>query len=227
MAARLSAAANPHTTSSQHGGAANTSPIYDLVFDPRTFTTHSSVPNIPDLSPRAPGAWSRPDALNVHAQILATVASTRTHRLEIERTAKTARAWWVVWMRLPPSSYSPPPLPTPSASAADTHTPSDPATEAYTTDDLREAFLVRRALDAPLASSSAAAGGSGAAGRFASGMWSGLTLGMGGRGGGRGATTRQSEQIGGATAGRGPNCLAEGIGIDARRYVEELLSLNR
>jgi hypothetical protein len=33
--------------------------------------------------------------------------------------------------------------------------------------------------------------------------------------------------MGGAAAGWGPKGLAEGIGIDARRYVEELLSLNR
>jgi hypothetical protein len=33
--------------------------------------------------------------------------------------------------------------------------------------------------------------------------------------------------MGGAAAGWGPKGLGEGIGIDARRYVEDLLSLNR
>jgi hypothetical protein len=50
-------------------------------------------------------------------------------------------------------------------------------------------------------------------------MWSGL--GMGGGSGG------QNQRMGGAAAGWGPKGLSEGIGIDARRYVEELLSLNR
>jgi hypothetical protein len=35
------------------------------------------------------------------------------------------------------------------------------------------------------------------------------------------------EKMGGSTAGWGPKGVAEGIGIDARRYVEDLLSLNR
>jgi len=37
----------------------------------------------------------------------------------------------------------------------------------------------------------------------------------------------QNMKMGGKAAGWGPKGLAEGIGIDARRYVEELLSLNR
>lgn len=81
----------------------------------------------------------------------------------------------------------------------------------FNTDELREAFLVRRARD------TAASSTKGSGSRFASGMWS--TMGMG-RGG-------QNQRMGGAAAGWGPKGLAEGIGIDARRYVEELLSLNR
>ncbi|EAT87686.2 hypothetical protein SNOG_05295 [Parastagonospora nodorum SN15] len=49
VAARLFAASNPHTTtSSSRGSDPNTQPIYDLVYDPRTLTVHSSLPNIPD-----------------------------------------------------------------------------------------------------------------------------------------------------------------------------------
>jgi hypothetical protein len=81
----------------------------------------------------------------------------------------------------------------------------------FNTNELREAFLVRRARDSQ-------AGSAKSSSRFASGMWSGL-----GMGGGRG----QNQRMGGAAAGWGPKGLAEGIGIDARRYVEELLSLNR
>jgi len=50
-------------------------------------------------------------------------------------------------------------------------------------------------------------------------MWSGLGMG--------GGSTSRNERMGGSAAGWGPKGLAEGIGIDARRYVEELLSLNR
>jgi hypothetical protein len=82
----------------------------------------------------------------------------------------------------------------------------------FNTNELREAFLIRRARD------SQPGGGAKSSSRFASGMWSGL-----GMGGGEG----QSQRMGGAAAGWGPKGLAEGIGIDARRYVEELLSLNR
>jgi hypothetical protein len=143
------------------------------------------------------------EALNVHSQILATVASTRRNLSEIERTCKTSRAWWVVWMRLPPSQ-------TTTEEDAEMAAPGNSSAQ-FNTDELREAFLVRRARDnQPAAKSSSSS-------RFASGMWS--TMGMGGGG--------QSQRMGGAAAGWGPKGLGEGIGIDARRYVEELLSLNR
>ncbi|KAH5159532.1 hypothetical protein HBH69_057930 [Parastagonospora nodorum] len=214
VAARLFAASNPHTTtSSSRGSDPNTQPIYDLVYDPRTLTVHSSLPNIPDpgtliaeglssTSAHASG-WSRVEALNVHSQILATISSTRRNLSEIERTCKTSRGWWVVWMRLPPSQTS-------SEEAAEAAESADSSAQ-FNTDELREAFLVRRARDAqPVAAKSSGS-------RFASGMWS--SMGMGGGG--------QSQRMGGAAAGWGPKGLGEGIGIDARRYVEELLSLNR
>lgn len=200
VAARLSAAFHPYTTTSSAGGAEpNTQPIYDIVYDPQTLTIHSSVPNIPDptlmtaegLSSSVEPSWSRVEALNVHAQIVATVSSTRRTMSEIEHTCKTSRGWWVVWMRLPPSQVEP-------------SKDSDSETDEFYTDQLREAFLVRRARDAPTSSSRSASS------RFASGMWK-----------------PTGEKMGGAAAGWGPKGLAEGIGIDARRYVEELLSLNR
>lgn len=219
VAARLLAAANPHTTvSSTTIAGPNITPIYDLVYDPRTLTVHSSIPNIPDpgafiaegLSStavlRAP--WSRIEALNVHSHILATIANTRRNLAEIERTCKTNRGWWVVWMRLPPSHIS--------QAILDKHhdAGSDGTSIDFNTDELREAFLVRQAKDTSSSTASKASGS-----RFASGMWS---LGMG-------SGTSTSERMGGKAAGWGPKAkgLNEGIGIDARRYVEELLSLNR
>jgi ribosomal protein L4 len=103
-------------------------------------------------------------------------------------------------MRLPPSQVT-----EESINASDSN-----ATREFNTDELREAFLVRRARDSP--AHAAKTSGS----RFSSGMWA---MGMGGSG--------QKQRMGGATAGWGPKGLAEGIGIDARRYVDELLSLNR
>jgi len=126
----------------------------------------------------------------VHSQILATVSSTRRTRSEIEKTCKTNRSWWVVWLRLPPSQLE---------AIPDT----DSASAEYDTDQLREAFLVRRARDAVAASAKSSGN------RFASGVW------------------KSTDKTGGAAAGWGPKGLAEGIGIDARRYVEGLLSLNR
>ncbi|KAF1358768.1 hypothetical protein EJ07DRAFT_179474 [Lizonia empirigonia] len=198
VAQRLAAAQTHQTTTASSAGP-NTSPIYDIVWDPRTLTIHSSLPNIPD--PAAPLAhdatWSRVDALNVHTQLLATLIATRRACTDIERTCKTARGWWLVWLRLPPSHVARP----------DALDPDD--SRAFNTDELREAFLVRRARDAePRPAKSAGS-------RIASGMWSGMGLGA------------QSQRMGGAAAGWGPKGLAEGIGIDARRYVDELLSLNR
>lgn len=195
-------------------------PIFDLVWDPRTLTLHSSLPNIPDpgtliaegLSSNDSidaGGWSRIEALNVHSQILSTVAATRRSRSEIERTCKTARGWWVVWMRLPPSQPSAPD-PSDNDGTADSGQRSADSV-AFNTDELREAFLVRRARDADT-SQPRTSGRS-----IASGMWSGM---------GMGASTTQ-QRMGGKAAGWGPKGLAEGIGIDARRYVDELLSLNR
>lgn len=207
--ARISASSHPYTTiSSQKGSEPNTQPIYDLSYDPRTLTVHSSIPNIPDpgtliaeglSSDAALAGWTRLEALNVHSQILATVASTRRSLSEIERTCKTSRGWWVVWMRLPPSQIS-------SSESKEPEQGQDEVEEQteFLTDQLREAILIRRARDAAVPS--AKSSGS----RFASGIWK-----------------PTGEKMGGTAAGWGPKGLTEGIGIDARRYVEGLLSLNR
>jgi hypothetical protein len=220
VAQRLHAARNHQTTTpttAEQGP--NHMPIFDLVWDPRTLTLHSSLPNIPDpgtliaegLSSRDSvegGGWSRIEALNVHSSILSTVMETRTSLSEIERTCKTGRGWWVVWMRLPPSQPS---APDPSENERTEHSKGTSVSVAFNTEELREAFLIRRARDADT-SQPRTSGRS-----IASGMWSGMGMG--------GSTTQQ--RMGGKAAGWGPKGLAEGIGIDARKYVDELLSLNR
>jgi hypothetical protein len=144
-------------------------PIYDLVYDPFNLTVHCTIPPIPEAGESGPSQgtiqWSRLDALNVHSQIVSAHSTTRGHMSELERTAKTSRGWWVVWMRLPTADGQ-----------------------------MREAFLVRKSSDY-----------TDEAGRKSS-------FGFG------------REMAGwGSSAGK----VAEGIGIDARRYVEGLISLSR
>lgn len=84
---------------------ANT-PIYDLVWDPKLLTVTSTIPNIPDpfhgqLQPFQLLPWSRIEALNTHMQIINLYVATTTDRVELERTCKTSRGWWVVWTRIP------------------------------------------------------------------------------------------------------------------------------
>ncbi|MCJ1475258.1 hypothetical protein MMC13_003920 [Lambiella insularis] len=173
---RLWEAADPKSTTSSN----STQPIYDLVYDPANLTVHTTIPNIPEAGTFAAEGlgdskvpWTRLEALNVHSQILNTYILTRRRLSELERTCKTSRGWWVVWMRLPRDSSS----------------------QRTKADAFREAFLIRRASDyqAPAAKKTSSMFGFG----------------------------------GSAGDGWGPAKLAEGIGIDTRRYIEGLLSLNR
>ncbi|KAK5127578.1 hypothetical protein LTR85_006918 [Meristemomyces frigidus] len=250
-------------------GAIGMRPIFDLIFDPRLLTVHTSLPNIPDpgtsaaeglgMNNGAPPGWTRVEALNVHSQILSTLQSIKRNKAEIERTSKTSRGWWVVWMRVPPSAPAADNgarnrdggregddeadsaatmhaeatgteednairthgTPTPSATYFATHTVHHHRggkEGAARVDMSRMAFLVRKSSADPTAgaqlSGSSRAASSG-------GMWSTLAW----MPGARGQTTE--EKAGGASAGWGPGALAGGVGIDARRYVEGLLSLNR
>ncbi|MCJ1485251.1 hypothetical protein MMC06_005425 [Schaereria dolodes] len=158
-------------------------PIYDLVYDPASLTVHTTVPAIPEPGTTiveglgsSESPWTRIEALNVHLQIINTYMATRARPLELERTCKTSRGWWIVWMRLPPSIIL----------------------EQMSSSSCREAILIRRASDYVTPSA-----------RKVSGRFSRELLGSG------------------AASGWVPSKLAEGVGIDARRYIEGLLSLNR
>lgn len=169
---RLWEAASPRSTDASK----STQPISDLVFDPARLSVHTTIPNIPEPgSAASPAIWSRAEAMTVHSQILNTHASTRRHTSEMERTCKTSRGWWVVWMRLP--------RPQPTLS---THSSSH-----------REAFLIRKASD--------------------------YTTHTPRKSSGRYVSSSSNDSLGWAS----PSRLAEGIGIDARQYIEGLLSLNR
>ncbi|GAB1195372.1 hypothetical protein APSETT444_004631 [Aspergillus pseudonomiae] len=171
-------------------------PFYDLVYDPTNLTIRSSIPNIPDLgfspleAPRDPSAtpWSRVESLNIHHRLLSTYIETRSRPLELERTCKTSRGWWLVWVRMSDPSYKP------ASDDSSTSQPDDPR---------QEAFLIRKGSDYVSTSSHA---------RNKSG-------------------TRFFRDLGGASSpglsDMGPAKLAEGLGLDARRYIESLLNLNK
>ncbi|KAI9711095.1 MAG: hypothetical protein M1812_007289 [Candelaria pacifica] len=185
---RLVAASAPRITST----TTSSQPIYDLVYDPSNLTIHTSLPNIPEPSignfepsNTSHQAWTRIEALNVHTQILNTHNSTRGYPSELERTCKTSRGWWVVWMRLP----------CPSAKSNNSENEELDDNLIY-----REAFLVRKASDYILPASQRKTGG-----KYA----------------------RDTSGVSGTGGGWVPGKLAEGIGVDTRKYIEGLLSLNR
>ena len=88
----------PSSSSSPFRSSATNSSIYNLVWDPPNLTVHSTIPAIPDSS--SSEAWSRADGINTHLHLLNIHGTTRAHRADLERTHKTTRGWWIVWTRL-------------------------------------------------------------------------------------------------------------------------------
>ncbi|KAH8911007.1 hypothetical protein BR93DRAFT_964838 [Coniochaeta sp. PMI_546] len=191
--------------------------IYDLVWDPRSLTVHSTIPNIP-VGREGEQVWSRVEALNTHVQLLNTHASTRGggREMELERTAKTSRGWWIVWSRVLEREAG-------RGGSAGSVGEGDEQGEGEgeggrsqgdgasgrsggsgSTDGEitlvqdgavvgKEIFLIRKAGD------------------HAGGVRSYVSVGSGGGGGWADGASR----------------LAQGIGVDTRKYIEGLLSLNR
>lgn len=216
-------------------------PIYDLIYDPALLTVHTSVPNIPEPGTPAaegiipgtkgsginsPSLWTRIESLNVHSQILNTISSVQRNPSEYERTSKTSRGWWVVWMKLSPSSEDygrgnedeGEPLEhvdsdetTGTTASAMTDRTTLGRRKNHKTAMNRIAILVRKASDnVPTAPKNTS--------RAVSSMWNSLSL----------RSNATADAItGGASTGWGPQALAGGIGVDARKYVEGLLSLGR
>ncbi|PTU19268.1 hypothetical protein P175DRAFT_0293896 [Aspergillus ochraceoroseus IBT 24754] len=229
-------------------------PVYDLVYDPSNLSIRSSIPNIPDLGTLHPhpleartaaAPLSRVESINIHHRLLTTYLETRSRPLELERTCKTSRGWWIVWVRISAAPHEPEeenpnnnnnnnssPLPgTSTAGPSATAYPKSPPFSAPDPDNRQEeAFLIRRASDHVSSGSGhgrniSSSGGGGGGG----------SSGGGGGGGGSTNTSRFFRDLGGASspglhAARtdlGPGKLVEGLGLDARRYIESLLSLNR
>ncbi|KAK0745388.1 hypothetical protein B0T21DRAFT_408406 [Apiosordaria backusii] len=213
------------------GGAVATAQIYDLVWDPKLLTIHSTIPNIPEpvsvTAPgvKKPGVWTRVESLNTHNQILNVYSNTRDDMSEFERTCKTSRGWWIVWTRIlerggknTDGSLTPTTTTTATSTTGtatitglvDGHGSSDggggSSYEGGQTGEVgvtKEIILIRRASDH---------GGGGLRGVSTSYIGS-VGSGSGGTGGGGWAD--------------GASKLAQGIGVDTRRYIEGLLSLNR
>ncbi|KFY43479.1 hypothetical protein V494_01962 [Pseudogymnoascus sp. VKM F-4513 (FW-928)] len=93
----------PRPKLSTTGGGDVKTPIYDLMWDPKKLTICSTIPDIPShpLPSGSLPVWSRLESLNTHMQILNTFAATRKGGSEIEQTCKTGRGYWVVWTRIP------------------------------------------------------------------------------------------------------------------------------
>lgn len=226
-------------------GEDTATPIFDLVWDPRLLTINSTIPNIPDpfLQPIATSAetspWSRIEALNTHMQIVNTYIAGSMDRSELERTCKTSRGWWVVWTRVPdpdpPTAIlSSGKVKVPGLIAEDSmesHTSKDDVpgnlrppngTKSRGTSTFGSSMVSGPAhpfLEAVLSPSEAAPKDkeiflirrasdyvAKSTGRFASGA---------------SAMVQES----GWTSG--PAKLAQGIGVDTKRYIEALLNLNR
>ena len=179
-------------------GPAQSQPLYDIVYNSSSHTVHSSLPNIPDpgsstMTGFKPGhipQWTRVEAMNAHSQLLSTYIDTRLHPSEVERTCKTSRGWWVVWIRLPSQERK--------------TNQDEPPHHQKVHGAPSEAFLVRKASDHTPPSHVRNSSGT----RFFRDIAGGLGISQAG-------------------AGTPPGRLTEGVGLDARRYVEGLLSLSR
>lgn len=196
---------NPKPQQRQH-------PIYDLVYDPHNLSIRSSLPNIPDLISHNrtlhlpdPPPLSRVEMISLHHRLLTTYIETRSRPLELERTCKTSRGWWIVWVRV---SSRP--------AQSDNLNPDPDSEKEKEKHKQQEAFIIRQSSDHPSVSSghtrntSSISGGSGA--RFFRDL---------------GGASSPGSSLQGSRMDTGPGKLVEGLGLDARRYIKNLLSLNR
>ncbi|TLS29675.1 hypothetical protein PpBr36_00856 [Pyricularia pennisetigena] len=214
--------AKPDVGASKGGAAGSANgDIYDLVWDPKALTVQSTIPTIPDPTSIAAAAvlekdlpiWSRAEAINTHTHMLNMYIATRGNQSELERTCKTSRGWWVFWSRIMDRKGSTPRVQSPWGSISET-TDDSAAGEEDTdsggaSDDTKkqfyppqpevsnEIFLLRKASDHPTNMANA--------GPF--------------------RNVSASSSTGGWADGA--SRIAQGIGIDTRKYIEGLLSLNR
>ncbi|KAI1851033.1 hypothetical protein JX266_003698 [Neoarthrinium moseri] len=205
--------------------------IFDLIWDPRTLTIHSTIPNIPDplaivrSEESQRSVWTRVEAISTHTQILQTFSGTRQDTTELERTCKTNRGWWVVWTRITeardiPASGGggPPQLPSESSQ--------DSAVSAETVESTFSAFP---SPSPAAADSDARQGGPGTAASRRRQRQPGVSkeiflIHRAGEGASRGRSLSQISEMKEGW-GDGASRLAQGIGVDTKKYIDGLLSL--
>ncbi|EHA54468.1 hypothetical protein MGG_01348 [Pyricularia oryzae 70-15] len=215
-------AAKPDVGASKGGAAGSANgDIYDLIWDPKALTVQSTIPTIPDPTSIAAAAvlakelpmWSRAEAINTHTHMLNMYIATRGNQSELERTCKTSRGWWVFWSRILDRKGSTPTAQSPWGTISETTDDSviheEGSDSGDASDDTKrpfypqppevsnEIFLLRKASDHP--------SNTGSAGPF--------------------RNVSASSSAGGWADGA--SRIAQGIGIDTRKYIEGLLSLNR
>ncbi|KAF8421941.1 hypothetical protein EV426DRAFT_699429 [Tirmania nivea] len=89
--------------STRPGSATPAKPVvYELLFDPVTLATSSSLPNIPSYPSYGdvhapPQPWSRVDAIHIHNHIVNIYADSERGQ---ERKSRTTRGWWLAYNRL-------------------------------------------------------------------------------------------------------------------------------
>lgn len=173
--------------------------IYDLVWDAKSLTLHSTIPNIPEpgtIQNGEPTAWSRVEALNTHMQILNVYITAKSDASELERTCKTSRGWWIVWNRILEKEQSTSPDEFSGRNSPGSESEEGGSNEEDTISPMhenniisKEIFLIRKASD-------------------------------------HGGSHVRAVSMGGGWAD-GASRLAQGIGVDTRKYIEGLLSLSR
>ncbi|KAL7949545.1 hypothetical protein V8C42DRAFT_311194 [Trichoderma barbatum] len=199
--------------------------IQDLVWDPPSLTVHSSIPNIPDFfpdtaassssSPPSP-SWSRADAVSTHLHLLNIYATTRSRIADLERTQKTNRGWWIVWTRVLQRTAA-----TPSTTTTATALPLSTIHESASSSSLishtsHDASPQDKAPSSRRSSSSATSPSPPPVVDKEIFLIRRASDHIG---------FRRASDEGGSGGGEGMGRLAQGIGVDTRRYVEELLTL--
>lgn len=184
--------------------------IFDLIWDPEAMTVHSTIPSIPTLGQAVQentrSVWSRIEAINTHNQILNTYIATLSNSAELERTCKTSRGWWIVWTRIMEKDNSPPP------------TRSHGSSDAGQAESLRHSKSVNS-----LSSRYSQVKDTQHREKVSKEIF--LIRRAGEHTRLRGLSSSYAE--GGGSWTEGASRLAQGIGVDTRKYIEGLLSLGR
>ncbi|KAH9900329.1 hypothetical protein F4778DRAFT_741230 [Xylariomycetidae sp. FL2044] len=198
--------------------------IFDLIWDPKAMTIHSTIPNIPTPAQMhqedAELFWSRAEAVNTHNQLLNAYIATLTDYSEVERTSKTSRGWWIVWTRIldkdPPSQPS-----TPGRCGSDASATSNGQLASDMSDSQSRPVMSHQSPDSSpvnrritLAKPKP---------RVSKEIF--LIRRAGEHTGSRGVSASFADRSGGWA--EGASRLAQGIGVDTHKYIESLLSLGR